>query len=81
MQVMECGLWHNLYEMQKVIYVERLPGRWKIEADVRLRRNKPVTKHFNGNGYSAIDIGVSILEFIKDKSRYYRQIRELDWID
>ena len=51
------------------------------EADVRHRRNKPVAGHFNSNGHSVENMGVSILELVRDSSRCYRQIRELDWID
>ena len=30
------------------------------EADVRLQRNEPLKEYFNGNGYSAMDVGVSV---------------------
>ncbi|KAH3864278.1 hypothetical protein DPMN_027294 [Dreissena polymorpha] len=47
----------------------------KHEADVRLRRDKPILKHFNGAGHGGQDMGVSVLTAIRDKSRYYRLIK------
>ena len=51
------------------------------EADVRLVRDKPISVHFNRQGHSRKDIGVSVLETIHDSSRFYRQLREIYWIN
>ena len=71
---------------KKMVYVGKTSrsvknGLKEHEADVRHRRNKSVAGHFNSNGHSVENMGVSILELVRDSSRYYRQIRELDWID
>ncbi|XP_053403160.1 uncharacterized protein LOC128558275 [Mercenaria mercenaria] len=50
------------------------------EADIRLKRTKPVAEHFNTPGHSIGDVGVSVLKHMKENSRYYRQIKELEWI-
>ncbi|KAH3842365.1 hypothetical protein DPMN_115862 [Dreissena polymorpha] len=49
------------------------------EADVRLRRNKPISEHFNGAGHRVQDMGVSVSQ-IRDSSHYYRLIKELEFI-
>ncbi|KAH3751822.1 hypothetical protein DPMN_186398 [Dreissena polymorpha] len=36
------------------------------EADVRLRRDKPISEHFNGAGHRVQDMGVSVLTQIRD---------------
>ncbi|KAH3702278.1 hypothetical protein DPMN_077289 [Dreissena polymorpha] len=50
------------------------------EADVRLRRDKQISEHFNGAGLRMQDIGVSVLTQIRDSSHYYRLIKELEFI-
>ena len=86
----ECkahNLVHGVFcnKCERIVYVgetsRSLKERLKEhEADVRLRRCKPMSDHFNSQGHSSKDIGVSILETIKDESRYYRLIREIEWI-
>ena len=36
------------------------------EADVRRRRDKPVEEHFNSEGHNVTNMGVSILEMIRE---------------
>ncbi|KAH3823365.1 hypothetical protein DPMN_125164 [Dreissena polymorpha] len=50
------------------------------EADVRLRRDKPISEHFNGTGHRGQDMSISVLTQIRDSSRYYRLIKELEFI-
>lgn len=86
----ECRA-HNLVygvfcgKCDKMVYVgetsRSLKERLKEhEADVRLGRCKPMSDHFNNQGHSSKDIGVTVLETINDASRYYRLIREIEWI-
>ena len=51
------------------------------DADVRHGRNKPVADHFGSSGHTAENMGVNVLEVIRDSSKYYRQVRELEWIE
>ena len=70
-------LWKTVYGInctrcKKIIYVgmtsRSVKNRLKEhEADVRLRRKKPVPEYFYGNGHCAMDMGVSVLEVINDK--------------
>ncbi|KAH3721075.1 hypothetical protein DPMN_063990 [Dreissena polymorpha] len=55
---------------------ERAKG---YEADVRLRRDKPISQHFNDAGHRVQDMGVSVLSQIRDNSRYHRLIKELEF--
>ncbi|KAH3700073.1 hypothetical protein DPMN_075041 [Dreissena polymorpha] len=50
------------------------------EADVQLRRDKPIPEHFNGAGHGGQNMGISVLTQLRDSSRYYRLIKELDII-
>ncbi|KAH3814840.1 hypothetical protein DPMN_143353 [Dreissena polymorpha] len=50
------------------------------EADVRLRREKPISEHYNGAGHIVQDMGVSVFTQIRDSSHYYRLIKELEFI-
>ncbi|KAH3748643.1 hypothetical protein DPMN_183090 [Dreissena polymorpha] len=50
------------------------------EADVRLRRDKPISEHSNGAGHRVQDMGVSVLTQIRDSSHYNRLIKELEFI-
>ncbi|KAH3697204.1 hypothetical protein DPMN_084693 [Dreissena polymorpha] len=49
------------------------------EADERLRRDKPISEHFNGVDHGGQDIGISVLTQKRD-SCYYRLIQELEFI-
>ena len=86
-----CKAWNVIYGIscticKKMVYVgetsrsvkDRLK---KHETGVRHGRDKPVAGHFNSNGHSVENMGVNILELVRDSSRNNRQIRELDWID
>ena len=50
-------------------------------ADVRHERNKAVAVHFNEPDHDISDFQIVILEKCADRSRYYRKIRELFWIE
>ena len=52
----------------------------RTRADVRLRRDKPISEHFKGAGHRVQDMGVSVLTQIRDSSHYYRLIKELEFI-
>lgn len=43
-------------------------------ADIRHGRDKAAPKHSNNDNHTGNDLGPKVLELIKDKSRYYRQI-------
>ena len=85
-----CQTWNIIYginclKCQKVVYVgetkRALKQRLKEhEADVRLQRKNPVAEHFNSLGHGMDDIGVSILQCIRDDSGSYRKLKELSWI-
>ncbi|KAH3870984.1 hypothetical protein DPMN_034178 [Dreissena polymorpha] len=57
------------------------------EADVRLRRDKPISEHFNGAGHRVQDMGVSVLTQIREilislvRPRGLREDEEgLEWL-
>ncbi|KAH3786244.1 hypothetical protein DPMN_164350 [Dreissena polymorpha] len=50
------------------------------EADVRLRRDKPISEHFNGAGHGGQDMDILVLTRIRHSSRYYRLIKEFEFI-
>ena len=50
-------------------------------ADIRLCRKTPVGKHFREECHEVEMLRVTILDRIIDGSRYYRLIREKEWID
>ncbi|KAH3854804.1 hypothetical protein DPMN_097353 [Dreissena polymorpha] len=50
------------------------------EADTRHHRSKPVAEHFNSRDHDVEDMGVCILQTIRDNSDYYRKIKKLNWI-
>ncbi|KAH3833591.1 hypothetical protein DPMN_106903 [Dreissena polymorpha] len=50
------------------------------EADVRLRKDKPITENCNGAGHRGQDMGISVLTQIRDSSRYFRLIKESEFI-
>ena len=50
-------------------------------ADVRLCRKTPVGKHFREECHEVEMIRVAIQDRIVDVSRYYKRIREKEWID
>ena len=85
-----CYIYNLVYgiccvKCQKKIYIgetsRSLKERAKEhEADVRLRRDKPISDHFNGAGHGVKDMGISVLTQIRDSSRYYRLIKELEFI-
>ncbi|XP_045178135.2 uncharacterized protein LOC123538232 [Mercenaria mercenaria] len=85
-----CQAWNLVYginciQCDKIVYIGETSRSLKErlrehEADIRLKRTKPVAEHFNTPGHSIGDVGVSVLEHMKENSRYYRQIKELDWI-
>jgi Na+-translocating ferredoxin:NAD+ oxidoreductase RnfC subunit len=87
----ECKMWNLVYgiscaKCERVVYVgetgRSLKERMKEHvADVRHRRAKPVADHFSSDGHTEKDMGVTVLERMKDNSRYYRQIKELQWIE
>ena len=71
--------------MPKIVYVVKtkrsLKQRLKEhEADVRLQREKPVAEHMNSLEHGMDDMGVSILQCIRDDSGSYRKLKELSWI-
>ncbi|KAH3872358.1 hypothetical protein DPMN_035573 [Dreissena polymorpha] len=37
------------------------------EADVRLRREKPISEHFNGAGHRVQDMGITLHCLLKEK--------------
>ena len=89
-RMQECGSWNVVYGItctacQKIVYVgetsrtakERLKEH---DADVRHGRNKPAVDHFGSSGHTAENMGVAVPEVIRDSSKYYRQVRELEWI-
>ena len=51
-----------------------------MQTDIRHERDNPVADHFLGAGHTIENVGVTVLEAIRDSSKYYRQVRELDWI-
>ena len=53
----------------------------KHMADIRLGRDKAVAHHFRAENHNIENVGFKVLELITDKSRYYRQIPELVWIE
>ena len=53
----------------------------KEKQKVILQGGEPLAEHFNSEEHSVANMGVSILEMIKDNSKYYRWIRKLSWID
>lgn len=70
----------------KIVYIgeteRRLRDRIKEHlADVRHQREKAVARHFNDEEHAITDFGVVILEKIIDNSKYYRLIKEKEWID
>ena len=89
-QRQECRMWNVVYGIncvrcKKMVYVgetgRTLKQRLKEhEADVRLRRDKPIADHFCDVGHSQDDMGVCVLERIQDGSRWYRKIKEQGWI-
>jgi hypothetical protein len=69
----------------KPVYVgetERTLGERLKEhlADVRLRRDTPVSTHFARTGHGVDDFKAAVLERMCDESRNYRLIKERDWI-
>ena len=89
-QRQECRMWNVVYAIncircKKMVYVgetgRTLKQRLKEhEADVRLRRDKPIADHFCGVGHSQDDMGVCVLERIQDGSRWNRKMKEQGWI-
>jgi len=51
------------------------------EADVRLGREKPMAEHFSINGHCVKDMGVCVLECIRDESKWYRKKKRQSWIE
>ena len=43
--------------------------------------DKPVANHFLGMGHTIENVGVTVLEAIRESSKSYRQVKELDWIE
>ena len=86
-----CDAWNVVYGINctrcdKIVYVgetgRTLKDRLKEhEADVRLGREKPMAEHFNKNGHCVKDMGVCVLECIRDESKWYRKIKEQSWIE
>ena len=86
-----CQTWNAVYGIKcakcdRVMYVgetERTIAEKLKEhlADVRHERNKAVAIHFNEPGHDISDFQIVILEKCTDRSRYYRKIRELFWIE
>jgi len=75
----------NCIQCGKIVYVgetsRSLKERLKEhEADTRHHRSKPVAEHFNSGQHSVEDMGVCVLQNIRDNSDYYRKIKELNWI-
>lgn len=71
----ECKVWNVIYGISCTICKRETSRSVKdrlkeYEADVRHRRDKPVAGHFNSNGHSVENMGVSILELVGDSSRY-----------
>ena len=90
-RIQKCRSWNVVYGItctvcQKIVYVgetsrtvkERLKEH---DAHVRHGRNKPVADHFGSSGHTAENMGVTVLEVIRDSSKYYLQVRELEWIE
>jgi len=85
-----CEAWNVIYGINCIqcdtkVYVgetsRSLKERLKEhEADKRHHRSKPVAEHFNSRDHSVEDMGVCILQNIRDNSDDYRMIKELDWI-
>ena len=46
-------------------------------ADIKCNRQTASTAHFNEDSHSDTDVGFVILECVRDKSKYYKQICEL----
>ena len=44
-------------------------------------RDRAVAHHFRAEDHDIEDVRFKVMELITDKSRYYRQIRELVWIE
>ena len=86
-----CQTWNAVYGIKcakcdRVMYVgetERtIAERFKEHlAGVRHERNKAVALHFNEPDHDISDFQIVILEKCADRSRYYRKIRELFWIE
>ena len=85
-----CLTWNAVYGILcktcgKIMYFgetsrsvgERLKGHL---ADIKYNRQTAVAAHFNEDSHSDTDVGFVILECVRDKSKYYRQICELQRI-
>ena len=85
-----CLMWNAVYGIhcktcEKIMYVgetSRSVGERLKEhlADIKYNRQTAVAAHFNEESHSDTDAGFVILECVRDKSKYYRQIFELQWI-
>ncbi len=49
--------------------------------DIRLKRDKPVSDHFNEVNHSLVNLRVTCLEKVIDRSHTLRLIRETAWIN
>ena len=72
-------------ECNKIVYAvetERSAGERINEhiADIKHKRDKAVSTHFNSENHSIRDLKVIILERCR-RSRYYRKTRETYWIE
>jgi hypothetical protein len=70
---------------KKLVYVgetgRSILERFKeYDADIRLQRNTAEARHFTTTNHSSNNLGLVILELIKDTSKHYRKLREVHWI-
>lgn len=78
------GLFCN--ECDRVVYVGETERSAKERLkehldDIRLGRRKSVPEHFNQKGHDINNVEFILIERCVPKSRYYRQIKELRWIE
>ena len=86
-----CQTWNAVYGIKcakcdRVMYVGKtertIAERLKEHlADVRHERNKAVAIHFNEQDHDISDFQIVILDKCADRSRFYRKICELFWIE
>ena len=50
-------------------------------ADVRHKREKAVSFHFNSKDHDIADLNLIIIEKCKENSKFYRKAREVHWIE
>ena len=75
-RIQECRSWNVVYGItctvcQKIVYVGETSRTVKDrlnenDADVRHGRNKPVADHFGSSEHTGEDMGVTVLEVIRD---------------